>query len=79
MSERTRLWIGENTTTAVQFRTDVEPRVHLHTNMGWIPIAPEDDLEPERQAEAIAVGYELTEADEALARYMAGWDEEDLT
>ena len=39
MSDRTRYWASDHgSDTAVQFRTDVEPEVWMHTNMGWVPI-----------------------------------------
>lgn len=70
---RTRLWMGEHTTTAVQFRTDVaedEARVWLHCNLGWIPIGNSiglSETEAEQLAVDAAAGYKLTEASEEVA------------
>jgi hypothetical protein len=76
---RTRFWDRPDgiTSTAVQFRTDADPMVHLHTNIGWVPIGntPKDIAEAEKFAEECAVGYNLIERDQAHARYMAGWND----
>lgn len=74
---RTRYWESEGvSTTAVQFRDDTEPMVHIHTNMGWVAVgnAPKDVVGAEKFAEDIARGYHLTETTEEQALYMAGGD-----
>lgn len=80
VGQRTRLWLAEDhphTSTGVQFRTDVEPKVWMHTNIGWVPIgnAPRDEAEAEAFAIEIAEGYDLMEMPEERARYMAGWED----
>lgn len=62
---RTRLWLGEFTSTAVQYREDLDVRVWLHSNLGWFPIS---NLFTEQQAEELAKGYKLVEADHETAR-----------
>ncbi len=77
MSARTRLWESETgSSTAVQFRTDREPMVWMHTNLGWIAIgnAPTDQAEAEKFAEECAAGYGLKESTGARAYFMAGFD-----
>ncbi len=73
---RTRFWSNPDgcSSTCVQVRDDAQPMVHLHTNMGWVPIgnAPKTYHEAEKFAEEIAKGYGLEEADEEQAIYMAG-------
>lgn len=70
---RTRLWLGHHTSTAVQFRNDVEeddPMVWMHTNLGWIPVGNSVGLteqEAEKLAVGIAGGYNLEEQDEETA------------
>ena len=76
--ERTRFWSSdEGSSTCIQFRTDRRPAVWIHTNIGWIPVGntPPALEQAEHFAENIAMGYNLTERDEAHARFMAGWDE----
>ena len=70
---KTRLWMGNNTSTAVQFRNDVsegEPMVWMHTNLGWVPVGNSvgmSEQEAEDLAVKIAKGYSLEEQDEATA------------
>lgn len=73
-NHRTRIWWGEDgSTTMVQFRTDTERPIHIHTNMGWVnPVTGEGC--PETIAETIARGYGLVEGSEEDARHWAGWD-----
>lgn len=76
---RTRYWHDASglSSTAVQFRDDTEPMVHLHTNLGWVPIGntPTDATGAERFAEELAKNYNLNEASQAVATYMAGVDD----
>lgn len=73
---KTRFWDsgGGMTTTAVQFRDDTNPMVHLHTNIGWVGIsnAPKDAAGAEEMAAKLAAGYNLVEASEEQATYMLG-------
>lgn len=70
---RTRLWMGHNTSTAVQFRNDTEegdPMVWMHTNLGWVPVGNSvgmSEKEAEELAVKIAAGYNLEEQDEETA------------
>lgn len=75
---KTRYWHGEDTSTAVQFRTDASPKVWMHTNIGWIGAsnAPGEAKEAEVFAEELAEGYGLKEADQERARYMLGLEED---
>jgi hypothetical protein len=77
MKVRTRLWQGEFSSTAVQFRTDSTPMVWIHTNFGWVPAgnAPEDDNEAEKFAQDIADGYKLQESSQEMALYFLGEEE----
>ena len=62
---RTRLWQSDSgSSTCVQFRTDADPMVFLHTNLGWVPIGntPEGDEEAEAFAVSMAEGYGLVES-----------------
>lgn len=75
MCFRTRYWYSDQgSSTAVQFRTDADPMVYLHCNLGWVPIgnAPRDEAGAELFAEEIAAGYRLVESDAELALEMAG-------
>lgn len=75
---RTRLWESNGgSSTCVQFRTDTEPKVWLHTNLGWVPIgnSPAEESEAEKFAVELADGYQLVEADQDRAEYFAGMDE----
>lgn len=72
---RTRLWESDHgSSTAVQFRTDGECPVWLHTNLGWTPVGVPEGEDPEDYAEGLAESYRLTEQPEGRARYMAGLD-----
>jgi len=75
-TERTRFWSSPDTTTCIQFRTDTDPKVWIHTNLGWVPIGntPDDAGAAEAFAVDVAAGYKLEEASEDTARYMAGWE-----
>lgn len=77
---KTRYWHHEDgmSSTAVQFRDDADPMVHLHTNMGWVPIGntPKDVKDAEVFAEQLATGYNLQEANKDVAVYMLGLDDE---
>lgn len=79
-SVRTRAWEAEpgTSSTIVQVRDDAEPRVWLHTNIGWVGVsnAPEGYEEAERFAESMARGYGLAECSPARARFLAGLDGE---
>lgn len=76
---RTRYWHHPDgmSSTAIQFRDDTQPMVHMHTNLGWVPIgnAPTDATGAEAFAEQIAGNYGLSEGSPALATYMAGEEE----
>lgn len=75
----TRLWASSETTTMVQFRTDTDHLVWIHTNVGWVPItnAPDNnEYDAALFAEEIAKGYGLTELSQEQARYFAGWEDE---
>ena len=77
----TRAWASEGSSTIVQFRTDEDPMVWMHTNIGWVPIgnAPKDDADKAEQfAEKTALSYGLREVDAAEAARIAGWDAEDV-
>lgn len=80
---RTRAWTSETSSTVVQFRNDLGPgsaKVHIHTGLGWIPAGNSIDIsdeEAEKLAEASAKGWNLVEADESHARWLAGWDDEE--
>lgn len=79
MAFKTRFWESANgSSTAVQFRNDADPMVHLHTNVGWVRIgnSPSDEQKAEEMAEGIAEGYGLFEASKLRALYMAGRGEE---
>ena len=71
---RTRLWMNEEGSTAVQFRTDTEYPVWLHTNIGWLNLGngPTDHTQAERYAVDLAQGYELTEMSQDVARRFLG-------
>lgn len=76
---KTRYWDRSDglSSTAVQFRTDTDPMVFFHTNIGWVPIGntPKDATGAEEFAEKLASGYGLTEANQTQAIYMLGEDE----
>lgn len=71
---RTRIWVGDNTDTKVQFRNDADPKVWMNTNIGWIPIgnAPTDDVGAEAFAVDTAKSYGLPEGSLEEAKYWAG-------
>ena len=83
---KTRLWKAESSNTMIQFRTDAEPLVWMHTNMGWLPLgnSPTDHDEAEKFAAEAAEGYNLKETSSEVAEYFLGSkensndDEEDL-
>jgi hypothetical protein len=63
---RTRLWLSNSGSgTAVQYREDIDVRVWVHTNIGWVPAS---NLETESEAEKLASSWKLVEADEEVAR-----------
>lgn len=70
---RTRCWESRDSSTVVQFRTDVEPKVWMHTNIGWLPIGntPDNEVEAEAFAVECAAGYKLVESPQDRAFYMA--------
>lgn len=73
---RTKLWLSpdQSSTTMVQYRADVEPRVWLHTNRGWVPVdasAMEDAL---MSCEQLADAWQLKEADDQTTAFFAGLD-----
>lgn len=72
---KTRYWDNPGfSSTAVQFRTDTEPMIWMHTNIGWVPIGntPVDRKEAEHFAEELAAGYNLEERGREFAEYMLG-------
>ena len=60
----------------VQVRDDILPMVHVHSNIGWLPIgnAPEDWDAAVAMAERLARGYGLEESSQSRALWMAGAD-----
>jgi hypothetical protein len=63
---RTRLWLSNSGSgTAVQYREDIDVRVWVHTNIGWVPAS---NMETESEAEKLASSWKLVEADEEVAR-----------
>lgn len=74
---RTRFWSGDMTSTAIQFRDDVEVPVWMHTNIGWVPVSNSSKQEmtleeSEKLAEDLAISYELTERSPETAWRMLG-------
>lgn len=72
---KTRLWESTSgSSTCVQFRTDAEPYVFLHSNIGWVPIGntPDDVIAAEKFAEEIADGYDLVESSSKRSHHMLG-------
>lgn len=62
---RTRLWLSNSgSSTAVQYREDIDVRVWVHTNIGWVPAS---NMETESEAEKLASSWKLIEADEEVA------------
>lgn len=52
--------------------------IFMHTNMGWIPIEPDEEIGLENQCESIAKAYGLTEVSRDTAIWLAGYaDQED--
>lgn len=78
---KVRCWESELTSTVVQFRTDADPMVYLHTNLGWVPIGntPKDPKEAEKFAEECARGYDLQESKKSRAYWLAGLTPDDWT
>lgn len=72
---RTRLWESDcGCDTMVQFRTDSDPMVFIHSNIGWLPIgnAPKTAEAAEKFALKMAEGYDLVEASTEKAEYFLG-------
>ena len=72
---KTRLWESDcGSNTMVQFRTDSDPMVFIHSNIGWLPIgnAPKTAAEAEKFAAETAEGYDLIEASTEKAEYFLG-------
>jgi hypothetical protein len=60
---RNRFWGSETSSTAVMFMPLEDPKVWLHTNIGWVPIGntPENAAEAEQMAIDLAKNYFLEE------------------
>lgn len=60
---KNRFWGSETSSTAVMFMPKEDPKVFLHTNLGWVPIGntPEDEVEALSFAMDIALSYKLEE------------------
>ena len=73
---RTRCWEDPEgcSNTVVQVRDDARPMVHVHSNIGWLPIsnAPEDWDAAVAMAESLARGWGLEESSRGRALWMAG-------